>query len=256
MRKEEYQEEVQRPKKKRKSHRLYAAVVLFLGIVIITLGILLLFYIQRVEVKGNEYCTKQEIADAVKNDKLSVNSLYVVGKYALEKGEVLPSLESMKVSLKAPWVIKVTVKEKQIVGYVKKDTENIYFDKEGLVVYKSAASRKGIPCVEGIDVKNVELYQQLESDNAQIFEEILEASKELKKYELSTEKIVCKNDRIYIYVGKICISLGNNVTSEKIAQIKPILENLDGKEGTLHLENYSTGKSTITFEVGKFPKEN
>ena len=45
------------------------------------------------------------------------------------------------------------------------------------------------------------------------------------------------------------------VTVEKIAQIKPILEKLEEQEGTLHLENYSAGNETITFAIGEFPKE-
>ena len=72
---------------------------------------------------------------------------------------------------------------------------------------------------------------------------------------MSTEKIICKAARIYVFAGKVCISLGNQVTPEKVAQISPILEKLEGKEGTLHLETYSTSQETITFDVGEYPKE-
>ena len=87
-----------------------------------------------------------------------------------------------------------------------------------------------------------------------IFEEILEASDELKKNKLTMEKIVCQDSRIYLFVGQVCISLGNHVTPEKMAQIPPILEKLEGKEGTLHLESYSGSQETITFDVGEFPE--
>ena len=62
MGKEKRQKEEKPGKRKKKSHRLYALVVLLLGIAIIALGVLILFYVQKIEISGNEYCTDQEIA--------------------------------------------------------------------------------------------------------------------------------------------------------------------------------------------------
>lgn len=242
-------------KKKKKSHKIYAFFVLLFGVAIIVLAFILLFYIQRVEVTGNEYCTDKQIIDTVQDDKYSVNSLYVWGKYMLGRGKTLPCFEEMKVGFTWPWILKIEVKEKQIVGFIRAgEEEYAYFDKDGLIVRKDTVYTEGLPCVEGIDVDKIQLYKRIESENSQIFEEILETSQELKKYEMTAEKIVCKSNRIYIYVGQICVSLGNNVTSEKIAQISPIIEKLEGKSGTLHLENYAEGRETITFAVEEFPE--
>lgn len=57
----------------------------------------MLFYIQEIEVSGNEYCDSQEIVNCVQNDKLSDNSLYVVAKYSMGKGAVPKCLDSLKV---------------------------------------------------------------------------------------------------------------------------------------------------------------
>ena len=257
MSREEYVEERPRKRrKKKKSHRLYALIVILLGLVIILLGFLLLFHIQRIEIQGNDYCNDKELVSVVQDDKYSGNSLYVFVKYAMGKGESLPCLEKIDVKIKLPWVLKISVKEKQIIGYVQTGEEYAYFDKEGLIVKKDSTYIDGIPCVEGIDTTDLKLYEPIQNETSKIFEEILETSQEMKKYDLSAGKIVCKNDRIYIYIGQICVSLGNNVTSEKIAQISPIIEKLDGKEGTLHLETYSENSSTITFDIGEFPEEN
>ena len=43
-------------KDKKKKHHAYALIVLILAAAIIILGTVLLFYIQEVEVSGNEYC--------------------------------------------------------------------------------------------------------------------------------------------------------------------------------------------------------
>lgn len=243
-------------KRHKKKYRIYAAVVLTLGIAIIALTIFLLFNIQKIEIKGNEYCTDKEIQAVVQNDKLSSNSLYVVLKYTVGRGETLPCFESLKVSMKNPWTLKITVEEKPIVGCLSDGKEYVYFDKEGLVVRRGTTAMEGVPTVEGIESSNIKLYEKMESGKTKILEEVLEASDEAKKYELSIDKIVCKEGKIYLHIGKICINLGSNVTAEKIAQISPIVEKLGNKEGTLHLENYSAGQGTITFEIAEETKEN
>ena len=108
----------QRPKKKQgnkkngKKHHVYAVIVLLLAAAIIIIGGILLFYIQEIEVSGNEYCDSQEIVNCVQNDKLSDNSLYVVAKYSMGKGTVPKCLDSLKVRMKNPWTLQITVKEK------------------------------------------------------------------------------------------------------------------------------------------------
>ena len=74
MGKEKRQKEEKPGKRKKKSHRLYALVVLLLGIAIIALGVLILFYVQKIEISGNADCTDQEIADTVQSDKYTVYS--------------------------------------------------------------------------------------------------------------------------------------------------------------------------------------
>lgn len=253
---EEHHEGETRHRKKRKSHRVYAAIVLTLGVIIICLLILILFYVQRIEIKGNQYCTDKTIAEAIQNDRFSVNSLYVTAKYALGKGEIPEGLESMEVKLKNPWTIRVTVEEKESIGYFEYKKKRVYFDEEGVVIVNGLTIIKDVPLIEGLEFKNIKLYQQLECENSNVFGEIDTLTKELKKQELTADKIVYINDRIYVYMGKICVSLGTDVTAEKIAQIPPIKEKLKKKKGTLHLENYSTGNETITFAIGEFPKEN
>ena len=80
----------------------------------------------------------------------SINTLYILAKYAVGKGESLPCLDSIKVSLKAPWALKVKVEEKPIVGYVENEDHYAYFDQEGMVVSESTALIEGLPCIEGI----------------------------------------------------------------------------------------------------------
>lgn len=243
--------EVPKKRRKKKTHKVYAFFVLLLGCIIIVVAVFLLFYVQKITVKGNEYTTEREIIEAVRSDRYSVNTLYILGKYALGKGEVPPCLERMKVRMEAPWSLKVTVEEKPIAGYIQNGEKYAYFDKEGLVVFESAALIEGLPYIEGIDVGEIKLYQHLKSDDTRIFEQILTASKEAAKYELSSAKVICEGDEICLYIGRIRVCLGKNVSAEQIAQIPPILEKLGDREGILHLENYSQMGGTITFEAAE-----
>lgn len=254
MQQEQYLNEERQPKrkKKKKKHKVYAFFVLLFGFAIIILTLFIIFHLQSIEIEGNNYASDTEIAEAIQNDEYSINTLYIMAKYALGYGEQPPCLNSMKFSLSRPWVLKVTVKEKPIIGYVQNaDGECYFFDEEGFVVFKSTSPIDGIPLVEGIEVDQLELYKKMRSENSTIFGEILETSQEMIKYELSVDKIMCQNDRIYVYIGNICVSLGSNITSEKVAQIPPIMEKLEGKAGTLHLENYSEERSTITFKIAE-----
>ena len=77
-------------KKKKQAQRIYALVVLISGLAIIIMTVLLLFHIQRIEVKGNEYCSDREVAESIKSGRLSTNSLYLLLQYGMGKGIVLP----------------------------------------------------------------------------------------------------------------------------------------------------------------------
>ena len=205
MKREEYLDDYQdhaerRPKKKKKKkkrkHRVYAFFVLLFAFLILVLGIFILFHVQKVEVKGNDYCSTEEIVKSVQNDKYSVNGLYVLAKYKLGYGKQPDCFESIKVSLKNPWTLKITVQEKERIGYVMdSDGKYYYFDQDGMVVDVEEAPVDGIPLVDGMDPDELKLYHKLKKKSSIIYQEILEATREMKKYELSVTKIMCRSDR-------------------------------------------------------------
>lgn len=246
----------QRKKKNGKKYHGYAVLVLLLAAAIIIIGSILLFYIQKIEVSGNEYCDSQEIVSSVQNDKLSKNALYVVAKYSMGKGKVPQCLDSLKVRMKNPWTLQVTVKEKTIVGSVKTGTTYSYFDQDGLVVKQSPVKDTQIPVVEGLKIKQNKLYKQLRTSDQTKFAEIAEACAESQKYDIHPSTVKVKQQQIYMELGNVSACLGNQVSAEQIAQIKPILKKLGDKAGILHLENYSETNTTITFEMEEISQEN
>lgn len=254
----EYYEDEELPHKKRKKRlgvRIYRFFSTFFGIVILFMFLYVFFHIQSVKVVGNNYLADEVIRKTVLSDSYSVNTLYVWGKYLIGKGDTLKNVDSLKVTIAKPWELKVTVKEKEIAGYIESKGEYFYFDQEGMVVYKARKLLEDITKVEGISPNNLSLYDTLDADNKEIFTQVLKATEGIKKYGIVTEKVVYRKDSIYLNHGNQYISLGKQVSEEQLSQIPPILEKLGAQEGTLHLENYAEGSDTITFKRGEFPWE-
>lgn len=234
--------------RRRKKNTLFAFVILTLVIATVISAFVLLFYVQKIEVSGNEYTDDEVIVEMIEADKLSFNSVYDVLKFRFADPEIPGSLSSVRVSLKNPWTLKVKVKEREIIGYFTDGEDKVCFDSEGIVVLKSKEAMEQVPCIEGVSVKSAKLYKVLELDSEKMLKAIISVAQQVKNYELAPDRILYTDSGIELYFGEVCVMLGTDVTAEKIAQITPILEKLGGQAGTLHLEHYGTGASTITFK--------
>lgn len=226
---------------------MYALIIIVLGVAIIAISVYLLFYVQRIEIKGNEYTEDKVILESVQKDKYSINSLYLVVKYRFMEHEVPGSLTSIKVGMRNPWTIKITVKEKPIVGYITEDEEYVFFDKTGTVVLKGRERIEGVPGIEGVNVGESKLYKPMNLKDEKFLEAILNVAQEVKNYQLEPDKIVCVSDGIELYFGSVRVALGMDVTTEKMAQITPILAKLEGRAGTLNLRNFMDESNVIPF---------
>lgn len=244
-----------RKKKNRMGDKIYALAVLLLGAAIIVISFLLLFHVQNIEIKGNTYCSNKEIGEWLQDDPYSTNSVYLIAKYRTGKIKKMPQMEKVKVSMKNPWTIKVTIQEKKAVGYIIDGSKYVYFDKEGLVLKMAADYVQGLPCIEEMDVSGAKLFEKLPVEDEKVFDHILEATKTLKERKLVPQRIVCDGSNIDLYFGKICVKLGSGNSANKIPQLPPILEQLKGKEGILHLEHYGDLSNTISFEEKSLEKK-
>ncbi len=246
---------MEKKRKKKLSVRVYHFFTTVIGLAIVILGIFVLFHIQEVVVTGNTYTDTNEIIKVVRDDPYSINTLYIMGKYKLGKGKSLDTLEDIKVGIKNPWTLSVTVTEKPIVGYIETSDGYAYFDIEGRMVYRNHELMSDIPKIEGISAEGLQVNDILEAGDKEQLQQILLATKEAKKQELAVERVMNIENNVYLTMGNIYINLGREVTSEQISQISPIMANLEGQEGTLHLESYSPENDTITFRSGEFPTQ-
>ncbi|MGC4019387.1 MAG: FtsQ-type POTRA domain-containing protein [Muricomes sp.] len=246
-----------RPRKKKRQGVFLGLLTFILGIAIIVFAFVLLFHVQKIEVKGNKYCTQNDIIAWLKKDKYTTNSVYLWWKYNRGEPEQLPIVESSRIVMKAPWKVQVVVKEKEITGYMDYNGQYLYFDKEGTAVLITADKLDGAAYVEGMDVEasKVKLGEVIPVSDKKVFQGIVELSQLLAKYELTPDNISSKKGELNLYFGKVEVLLGKDNYEERIAQIPPILQKLSerypGSQGTLHLENYNISDETIRF----VPKE-
>ena len=88
---------------------LTAAVVLLLCVA----GV---FRVREVTVTGNEYYTKEQIADFVIGDGLKRNTLYLYVRYNYMEHPEIPFIDAFEVKVDSPSSLTIRVYEKNIVG--------------------------------------------------------------------------------------------------------------------------------------------
>lgn len=240
-------------KKHKKKRILLPVVSVILTLVLLTATAIFLFRTRSFEVEGNSYYGDNTITSWIQNDRFSVSTLYILVKYNFTQADLPSGVESMGVSLKNPWTVKVKVKEKEMAGYVNYDGAYLYFDRNGMAVLRSTKLIESVPYIEGLsfDPSAVKIGEKLPVEDDSIFEKIVEVSKSLKKYDMISDKISCTGGDIQVYFGIVEVLLGNGDYAEKLEQAGVILQKLSElypeTPGTLHLENYKSDSQAIRF---------
>lgn len=249
-------------KKKKHRRKVWKAVLSFLLMLILLCGVcLLLFTTRKIQVEGNEYYGDTTVTTWIQNDKFSVNTLYILWKYNMTEAELPSAVESIKASLKNPWTVKVTVKEKDMLGYVDNDGAYLYFDREGTVVLNTKKQIEDVPKIEGLeyDLSKMEIGKELPVEDDSIFGRIMDVSRYLTKFGLAPDRLVCSDGSVNLYFGRVEVLLGSSDYEDRLAQVGPILAELDEKypetAGTLHLENFDLTSEAIRFVPQKEEKK-
>ena len=224
-------------------------------IIAVMLGVLFLasnyFTVKTVIVEGNVHYTDEEIQEMVLGGRLGRNSLYLTMKYRNKQIENVPFVETMDVKIISRDTVRITVYEKTMAGYVEYMNQYFYFDKDGVVVESSNIRTLGIPQIKGLNFNHIVLLEKLPVEDDAIFSHILDISQLMDKYEIAAEQIYFDKDyNITLYFGDARIKLGTfDHIDEKIMKLKMILPNIEGKKGTLRMENYTSDTSNVTFEL-------
>ncbi|MCM1144811.1 MAG: cell division protein FtsQ/DivIB [Blautia sp.] len=208
------------------------------------------YTITTVYVEGNIHYTNEEIMDMVMEGKYGHNSIFLSLKYRDKGIDNIPFIETMDVSIEANDTVRITVYEKAIAGYVIYLGRYIYFDKDGIVVETSEEGTPGIPQVTGLLFDYVVLHETLPVENQEVFQEILNITQLLDKYDLSVDKIYFSPDyEITLLFGEVKAAMGSGDNiDEKIMELQYMMPDLQGKSGTLDMKEYTEDTKIISFE--------
>lgn len=208
------------------------------------------YTVTTVYVEGNVHYSEEEVIGMVMEGRYGNNSLLLSLRYKDKSVVGIPFVEKMDVSVLDPHTIKIEVYEKALAGYVEYLEKCMYFDKDGIVTEISDKKTAGVPQVTGLSFDHVLLYEPLPVEDAGIFRSILNITQLVNKYNLSVDKIYFgRGGTLTLYFGGVRAALGTGENlDEKIMRLQYMLPNLEGKSGTLRMENYTEETKNTSFE--------
>ena len=228
---------------------LAALAVLF----IVGLSFAGVFRVRQVTVTGNAYYTKEEVVDLLLDEGSLQNTLLVYLRYKYQEHPEIPFIDDFEVTMDSWQSLKIRVYEKNMVGYVRYLGQNVYFDKDGIVVESSTQELEGIPQISGVTFDSLAIHQPLSVEDPTIFDTILSITKLLTKYDLDPDEIrFGAGGELFLQLGDVKVALGTGENlDEKISRLKQLEGDLKDKSGTLHMENYTDETTHISLESAK-----
>lgn len=238
--------------KKKKITWLLAAAVLLSVLAMILIAVLQRHTVKNVYVEGNLHYSQEEIKEFVMQGPLGNNSLYLSFKYRNKGIENVPFVDVMDVDILAPDTIKIIVYEKALAGYVRYMDSCMYFDKDGYVVECSDVKTEGVPQITGLSFDYMVLGGKLPVEDEAVFDNVMNLTKLLDKYELEADTIFFHSSgEITIYFGEIKAALGDDSSQleNKMMLLPQFLSKLEGKKGTLRMENLTQDRTDVSFQL-------
>lgn len=137
--------------------------------VVVLLALLLffaLFKVDSVSVVGSTRYSDEEIRQMAMGSPLDSNTLLAVWFHRHQEAEDIPFVESFDLEMLDSHSIRIHVNEKEIVGYVARDGQKMYFDKDGNVVESEAQEESEILDPEAARQELETLRQEAEQQEA------------------------------------------------------------------------------------------
>ena len=157
---------------------------------------------------------------------------------------------TVSVQITSPSVLRIHVKESEMLGYVPLDDGTYaYFNDDGNVVEVSERLVDGLLPVSGITCKKAKKGETLPI-NEKCRKTLLHLTKSLKKYKIAANAISFKDEReVSVQSGSILYDFGTfDYLDEKLMRLSYITPQLSGLTGTLHLDTWTPENTDIVFQ--------
>ena len=221
---------------------------ILMGIALISLIFLLLMlspwlYISNIKVEGLKTLDQANVIKQLSLDKptniLSFNSF--VAKKRLKENYYV---EDVTVKKKLPNTVTITIKERDIVGYIPYSNSYLFIDKSGMVIDTKQSFTQNLPIIYGLSFDSFTIGKKLKTDNQDAFLVVMEITNYIKdKEQLANILKIDVSDLqdIHLYMDKIDIVFGNtDAINIKMNTLNEILKNFTPQEkGFLYINDIS-----------------
>ena len=194
--------------------------------------------IKEIEVEGNKRATADEIKDYIFDKSYDVNTLVFWIKSKFEKKKSIPFVATYDIDMVSSTKVKITIYEKDIVGYMQYMGSYIYFDKDGIIVESSSELIEDVPLITGLNFDSFVLNEKLPVNNEDVFNMILDLTQNIRKYKLMVDKIYISEEfESTLYIGDVKVLLGSSDDiNQKLSDLSDMSDKLEGKSGTLDMK--------------------
>lgn len=229
---------VKRKKNHKKNIAIVGAVILIIASMIFTLTTPI-FNTTEIKIDGNKKVSSMSIislSELKKNENIfKYNKKSVISK--IKENQYIESVEIKRI---LPGTIKISVQEREIAYQIKLINSYAYLNKNGYILENSSI-KQDVPVIAGFSISEEQLLKATKLENKDIEKlekviKIMNASEKINIKELITEINVQNDDDFILYLEsknkKIYIGDETNL-SNKMLYIQKILENEEGKSGTI-----------------------
>ena len=189
------------------------------------------FRVRQVTVTGNAYYTKEEVVDLLLDEGSLQNTLLVYLRYKYQEHPEIPFIDDFEVTMDSWQSLKIRVYEKNMVGYVRYLGQDVYFDKDGIVVESSTQELEGIPQISGVTFDSLAIHQPLSVEDPTIFDTILSITKLLTKYDLDPDEIRLQTRTCRIQILGTCLGIEYYTRDEMMITGQIISVNMEARGG-------------------------
>lgn len=235
-----------KPLKLGKENWILIFVGLMMGLLVVVFGA---FRLRDVEIVGNYYYSRDDIKQMILKGPLGHNTLFLKYEYMGPQRELLPLIEEIDIELENPYKIIIKVYEKDMIGYVQKDGEFLYIDKDGILVEKTMVPIQNMMSMEGVEVNDALLYKKVKTTQPNQIQYARQINEMLKNHKIKPDKLIFDVQKMTLMYQDTRIELGNSdYLQEKLTVLVSIFDKIEGQAGTLHMEEYTNITKTVTFE--------
>lgn len=199
-----------------------------------------LFRLKEISYEGLTRYTEEEFSKKLQGSFLSTCTPFFCMTDTFHEKEI-PFIETYEIRYQSRHSVKIVVHEKRVVGCIALMGRYLYFDKDGIIVESAETLIEDVPIVEGLEFKELVLYQKLEIQKQSLFDTILELTRLIEENGLTVQKITFSPDyQVTLSSGSIEIQLGKRTSyDEPLQALKGILAVAGERKGTLDMRNYS-----------------